>query len=454
MMSQDDVSTGCAKLDPQRLKRVGHWLDEQISSNRLAGACVMVGGSDVPPYVHAAGIAGVNGKAKDVASSKTSDEPSTGSRAFQRDTLVRLYSMTKPVTTVAALMLHEQGHFQLDDPLAWYLPAFAGLRVWTGEGELQTDDQILNNTQALTSPVTIRQLMNHTAGFTYGFMNATPVDRYYRDHGLVFPGSTESLETLVDRLAQAPLLCQPGSQWNYSVATDVLGRLVEVCSKVSLASFFREQIFIPLAMHCTGFHVGEEHSVRFADLYGPAAGGDLGSISAATGNDKAFQPKPVVLEPPIALDVLHTTSFVTEPVLYSGGGGLVGSIDDFARFCQCLLNDGELDGVRLLGRKTVEHMRQNQLPDNRDMAAMGQSVWSETSYQGIGFGLGFAVVLDPVKAGMITSPGEHHWGGAASTFFWIDPVEKLYVILLTQLYPSSSYPLRAELRTAVYQALV
>ena len=140
--------------------------------------------------------------------------------------------------------------------------------------------------------------------------------------------------------------------------------------------------------------------------------------------------------------------------MYSGGGGLVGTVDDFGRFCLCLLNGGELDGVRLLGRKTVEFMRQNQLPDNRDMAAMGQAVWSETSYKGIGFGLGGAVVLDPVSAGLMTSAGEYHWGGAASTFFWIDPVEDLYVVMLTQLYPSSTYPLRAELRTAVYQCLV
>lgn len=452
-MSRDTISPDNGTLDAQRLQRVGHWLDTQISSNRLAGACVLVGGHDAPPYVHAAGIAGVGGLTSGAASESSRMSPDM-SRQFRRDTIVRLYSMTKPVTTVAALMLHEQGYFQLDDPIAWYLPAFAGLRVWNGEGELHTTNALRTNTQAAKSPVTIRQLMNHTAGFTYGFMNATPVDRYYRDNALVFPGSPDSLEILVDRLAQAPLLCQPGSQWNYSVATDVLGRVVEVCSGVSLASYFRDQIFTPLGMQCTGFHVEADQAARFADLYGPAAGGDLGSIGAASTHDKNLQSKPVVDQPPVALDILQNTTFLKEPALHSGGGGLVGSIDDFARFCQCLLNDGELDGVRLLGRKTVEHMRQNQLPDNKDMAAMGQSVWSESSYQGIGFGLGFAVVLDPVRAGMISSPGEHHWGGAASTFFWIDPVEKLYVILLTQLYPSSSYPLRTELRTAVYQALV
>ena len=444
-------------LDSERLARVGEWLDAQVASNRLAGGSVLVGRQGAQAYFHAAGIAGVNATSTDSPDS-SSEQSSLSSRPFQRETIVRLYSMTKPVTTVAALMLYEQGHFQLDDPIAWFLPAFADMRVWTGDGELTTGDDVQRHTNALESPITVRQLMNHTAGFTYGFMNATPVDRHYRDQALVFPGSPESLESLVDRLAQAPLLCQPGTRWNYSVATDVLGRLVEIWSGQSLADYLHTHVFKPLGMDCTGFHVAEADTSRFADLYGPAAGGDLGAIGSSSGSSNTSSSglppqKAVPLDPPIALDVLASTAFVQPPALYSGGGGLVGSIDDYARFCQCLLNEGELDGVRLLGRKTVQFMRQNQLPGNRDMAAMGQAVWSESSYAGIGFALGFAVVLDPVQAGMMTSAGEHHWGGAASTFFWIDPVEQLYVIMLTQLYPSSSYPLRTELRTAVYQAL-
>lgn len=437
-------------LDDQRLERVGEWLERQITSNRLAGASVLVGKGAQQSYFHACGVAGIDGGP---ASSPPSDSET---RPFARDTIVRLYSMTKPVTTVAALMLFEQGCFQLDDPVAWYLPAFADVRVWAGSGELSTAEDLLNNTTAVASPITIRQLMNHTAGLTYGFMNATVVDKYYRDEGLVFPGSEESLCVLVERLAKAPLLCQPGTQWNYSVATDVLGRLVEIWSGQSLADYFQDHVFRPLGMASTGFHVCAEDARRFADLYGPAVGGDLGAVAGGTHSDTnaGLVPKAVAMEPPIALDVLASSSFLKAPPLYSGGGGLVGSIDDFARFCQCLLNGGLLDGHRLLGRKSVEFMRQNQLPDNRDMAAMGQAVWSETSYSGVGFGLGFAVVLDPVKVGTIGSVGEHHWGGAASTFFWIDPVEDMYVILLTQLYPSSSYPLRTELRTAVYQAIV
>ena len=440
-------------FDKNRLIRVGQWLESQVVSNRLAGASVLVGQRECEAYFHATGTAGVNPPSTPI--NDASGAPSL--RAFQRETIVRLYSMTKPVTSMAALMLYEQGHYQLDDPIAWYLPAFADMRVWTGNGNLTSSDELQRHTNALESPITVRQLMNHTAGFTYGFMNATPVDRYYREHELVFPGSPEPLASLVDRLAQAPLLCQPGTQWNYSVATDVLGRLVEVWSGQSLAAYLDNEVFKPLGMINTGFHVEETKTRHFADLYGPAAGGDLGAIGGNTSSSTAASGLPaqkvMPLEPPVALDVLASTAFVEPPALFSGGGGLVGCIDDYARFCQCLLNEGELDGVRLLGRKTVQYMRQNQLPGNRDMAAMGQAVWSESSYAGVGFGLGFAVVLDPVQAGVITSVGEHHWGGAASTFFWIDPVEKIYVILLTQLYPSSSYPLRTELRTAVYQAL-
>ena len=454
-MNAGNKTAEVSGLDDARLQRIRDWLDTQISSNRLKGASVLIGKAGEQVFFHASGVAGIDVHAN---SAQTGSAPSSGERLrpFQRDTIVRLYSMTKPVTTCAAMMLYEQGHFQLDDPIAWYLPAFADMRVWTGQGELGTVEDMRNHTTTADKPITVRQLMNHTAGLTYGFMNATPVDKYYRDEGLVFPGASSKLEALVDQLAQAPLLCQPGSQWNYSVATDVLGRLVEVWSGQSLADYFAQHIFSPLGMKSTGFHVRKADAQRFADLYGPATAGDPGSIASTSLQGQAMRQATgaSALEPPVPLDVLASSTFLNDPPLYSGGGGLVGTADDFARFCQCLLNGGELDGVRLLGRKTVEFMRKNQLPGNRDMAAMGQAVWSETSYNGIGFGLGFAVVLDPVDAGMITSRGEHHWGGAASTFFWIDPQEDLYVILLTQLYPSSTYPLRTELRTAVYQSLI
>jgi CubicO group peptidase (beta-lactamase class C family) len=218
---------------------------------------------------------------------------------------------------------------------------------------------------------------------------------------------------------------------------------------MSLADFFQQRIFAPLKMVDTGFSVPEQTQHRFAALYAPKVGGDMSSVGGAATRVPQDQRGGLVLQEGSTQSV-----YFEAPGSHSGGGGLVGTIGDYARFCQMLINEGELDGERILAPSTLRYMRTNQLPDNSDMAGMGQPVWSETSYDGIGFGLGFAVVLDPVKASIIASKGEHHWGGAASTFFWIDPEEDLFVVFLTQLIPSSTYPIRRELRARVYQALV
>ena len=411
-------------LSSVRLERITSWLHEQVEAERLCGASTLVARHGKVAYLEAAGLA-QQGQA----------------RAFEEQSLVRIYSMTKPVTTVAAMMLYEQGCFQLDDPIAAYIPEFAHTPVWAGGDSL-------DNVTAQQQPITIRNIMTHTSGLTYGFMGANLVDRAYRKADLEFPGSAPDLAHWVARLTEIPLLCQPGTQWNYSVSTDVLGRLVEIWSGRPLAQFFSEEIFTPLAMNETGFHVAQENVDRFTALYVPQQGGGMSSIGTAGEVPQAERGG-------LKLQDSATDSHFLQPTgLYSGGGGLVSSLGDYARFCQMLLNRGELDGVRLLSRTTVEYMRTNQLPNNSDMAAMGQPVWSETAYDGIGFGLGFAVVLDPVKAHIITSPGEHHWGGAASTFFWLDPVEDLFCIFFTQLMPSSTYPIRRELRTRVYQSIV
>ncbi len=290
--------------------------------------------------------------------------------------------------------------------------------------------------------------MTHTSGLTYGFMQSNVVDAAYRKAGIGGPSDIKNLEAWVKRAAEIPLISQPGSQWNYSISTDVLGRLVEVWSGLSLEQFFYERIFTPLKMVDTGFHVSEESRSRFAALYSPLGGAGMSSVAKSGDVFAANKKTGIQLQESSA-----ESSYFKPATIFSGGGGLVSTLADYGRFCQMLLNGGVLDEQRILGRKTVEYMRTNQLPNNGDMADMGQPVWSETSYDGIGFGLGFAVVLDPVKAHIITSVGEHHWGGAASTFFWIDPEEDLYVIFLTQLIPSSTYPIRRELRTRVYQAI-
>ena len=412
-------------LSSSRLDRVTDWLNQQVESERLAGASTMICRNGRIGYLESAGQSDLeNGK------------------PFDASTIVRIFSMTKPITSVAAMMLYEEGRYQLDDPVAKYLPEFTDTKVWKGEGSLE-------NVEDQTSPMLVKHLFMHTSGLTYGFMNANVVDQEHRNQKIEFPGTAGTLEELVKRLAGIPLIAQPGTRWNYSVSTDVLGRLVEVWSGLSLEAFFKERILEPLGMHDTGFSVTKGNSDRFASLYSPLSGADMSNVGKKSVSDPRQMKPGLKLQEPAA-----TSRYLKPTKLFSGGGGLTGTIGDYARFCQMLLNGGELDGERLLSPITVNFMRSNQLPDNADMAAMGQPVWSETSYDGIGFGLGFAVVIDPPKASIITSVGEHHWGGAASTFFWIDPQEDLFVVFFTQLMPSSTYPIRRELRTRVYQAIV
>lgn len=421
----DLINPETVGLSTERLQKVDDWLQQQVSSQRLAGASVLLSRHGKTAYFNSVG----------------QSEMETG-KSFSEDTVVRIFSMTKPVTTVAAMMLYEDGCFQLDDPVALYLPEFKDTPVWRG------GDADISETEPVKTPMTIRHLMTHTSGLTYNFMHSNPVDKAHRENKIYFPSDAKNLDEWVKRLATIPLMCQPGTEWNYSVSTDVLGRLVEVWSGQTLEAFFQEHIFSPLAMKDTGFHVKEENHDRFAALYAPLSGADMSNVGK---NESVYEKR----EGGIQLEeAVEGSPYLSPTHLYSGGGGLVSSISDYGRFCQMLLNGGELDGKRLLSRTTVEFMRQNQLPENRDMAAMGQPVWSETNYDGIGFGLGFAVVIDPVKAHTITSVGEHHWGGAASTFFWLDPKEDLFVVFFTQLMPSSTYPIRRELRTRIYQTIV
>jgi len=409
-------------MSSERLTQVSAWLEAQVSSERLAGASLAIARRGQIVYQQTAGVS----------------DQGTG-QAFADDTIVRMFSMTKPITTVAAMMLYERGCFQLDHPVARYIPAFEQTQVWLGGDLTKTEPQ--------TTRMTVRQLMTHTSGLTYGFMNQNVVDADYRTRGL-----DQNKETLladwVDELAEVPLICQPGTEWHYSVSTDVLGRLVEIWSGQSLAEFFEQEIFGPLGMQDTGFAVPEDQAHRFSSLYRPASGAVMGAASPPVDPLKDRDPGLLLL------DAVATSPYLRSPRFYSGGGGLVSTMGDYCRFCQMLMDGGILGQTRLLSPKTIEYMRLNQLPNGADLAAMGQAVWSETNYEGIGFGIGWAVVIDPVKANIVASVGEHHWGGAASTFFWLDPKEELFVVFLTQLLPSSTYPLRRELRAQVYQALL
>ena len=407
-------------LSSKRLTRISGWLEQQMEEGRLAGGSVLIGRRGQVGYFETEGVADLD----------------TG-EAFSREAIVRAYSMTKPIVTAAAMMLYEEGCFQLDHPISTYLPEFTSPEVWTG-GEL-------SNTVPAESPIAVWHIMSHTSGLTYGFMQANVVDAEYRARGIEQPSPNINLEEWVKALSEIPLICHPGSEWNYSVSTDVLGRLVEVWSGMSLDVFLEERIFKPLGMVDTGFFVRAENKERLSAMYGPKVGAGMGGVGQVPLSERGGLK---------LLDKAEGSRYLAPANLLSGGGGLVSTMEDYSRFCQMMLNGGELDGERLLAPSTIKHMRSNHLPDGKDMSQMGQPVWSETSYEGIGFGLGFAVVIDPIKAAIVASPGEHHWGGAASTFFWLDPVEDLWAIFLTQLLPSSTYPFRRELRTLVYQAVV
>ena len=344
-------------------------------------------------------------------------------RPVEPDTIYRIYSMTKPITTVAALMLYEEGCFQLDDPVAKFIPAFADTRVF------ESGDAESFSTVPLARPVTVHDLMIHTSGLTYGFQHEHPVDALYRNRQIEYNANIGALADVVEATAVQPLVFQPGTRWNYSVSTDVLGRLVEIWSGVSLDAFFDERIFRPLGMRDTGFRVPAEQAARLASNYVRADDGGLALAESA--EDSRF------LEPAVTL---------------SGGGGLVSTAEDYLRFMRMLRGRGALEGVRILGRKSVELMTMNHLPG--DLADMGRPRFAEMPFAGIGFGLGVSVMLDPARARILGTPGEYAWGGMASTAFWVDPAEDLMVLLLTQLMPSSAYPIRRELRVLTYQALL
>jgi CubicO group peptidase (beta-lactamase class C family) len=343
----------------------------------------------------------------------------------EADTLWRIYSMTKPITSVAAMMLWEEGHFELTDEISKWLPAFADVRVYD-KGSL-----LRPYTVPAIEPIRVWHLLTHTSGLTYGFFQESVVDGLYRAAGFELdPENPLDLAASCDAWAKLPLLFQPGSKWGYGVSTDVLGRLVEVISGQPFHEFLAARVLGPLGMADTGFSVAPDKLHRFAANY-------------------VRHPKTGAL---MQFDDPATSRFTTHPAVCSGGGGLTSTAADYLRFCAMMLNEGELDGARLLGRKTVELMTMNHL--DGDMAAMGMPRFSESNYAGIGFGLGFSVTLDPARAQIMGSPGEYAWGGAASTAFWCDPAEDMAVVLLTQLMPSSTWPIRRELRVLTYQAII
>ncbi len=337
---------------------------------------------------------------------------------METDSLFRIYSMTKPITTVAAMMLYEEGKLQITDPVEKFLPEFAGVRV-VGEG---------GNLVAQARPFTIQMLMTHSAGLTYGVFGDTLVDREYRDAQIL---GNQDLAEMTTRLGSIPLQFQPGTRFHYGVNTDVLGRVVEVVSGQTLDEFFRERIFAPLEMTDTFFEVPADKRPRF-------------------GTNHSYDPRTQTL---VVSDSPATSAFANSVIFYSGGGGLVGTAEDYMRFSQMMLNGGELDGQRILGSKTIEYMTQNHLPGIFRGQGPDSGMNLPGFVSGTGFGLGFAVVEDPAAVGGVGSKGEYYWGGAAGTMFWIDPVEELIGVVMIQ-HMNVQVPLRAAFKAVTYGAII
>ncbi len=408
--------TSLAAVDPEgegfdgaRLTRIDRHFRTYVDDGRLAGWQVLV--SRAGKIVHL---------------SSYGQRDKEAGLPVEADTIFRIYSMTKPITSVAAMMLFEEGAFELLTPVSKFIPSFADARVYV-RGNAQQPLSV-----PVGEPVRIWHLLTHTAGLSYGFHHAHAVDEAYRLAGYewAWPEGAD-LAAACDTWARLPLAFEPGTEWHYSVATDVLGRVVEVVSGQSLDRFFAERIFGPLGMVDTGFWVPEAGLERLAALYAIGPG----------------------LPGPIRYDVMGDTAR-KRPSLLSGGGGLVSTMADYHRFTQLLLRHGELEGARLLAPGTLELMSRNHLPGGLDLEAVGRPLFAETTFNGVGFGLGFSVLLDPVAAKTLGNRGEIAWGGAASTAFWVDPVDEVVAIFMTQLVPSSTHPIRSELRQLVYQALM
>ncbi len=402
--------------------------DVGLSSSRLANLTRLVQGYvDDGKIPGAISLVARRGKVVHFETAGRMDDEAA--KPMAADTIFRIYSMTKPIASVALMTLYEEGRFQLDDPASKFIPEFKGLKVFAGG----TADAY--ETRDPACEMTIRDLLTHTSGLVGSGIIATgtPVSELYARAELRGSASDGTLADMIAKLGQLPLQCDPGSQWIYGVSTDIVGYLCEVIGGMPLDRFLQERIFTPLGMPDTGFHVPADQLHRFAANYQRAGTAEPGYT---------------------LLDRPDATSIYTRPRTYfSGAGGLVSTAHDYLRFCMMLANGGELDGARILGTRTLEFMTLNHLPGGRDLAGMGGRL-GETSLDGIGFGLGFARLLDPAVAQIIGTPGEYYWGGAASTAFFISPAEELVMIFLTQLMPSSSYPIRREIRAAIYASII
>jgi CubicO group peptidase (beta-lactamase class C family) len=395
-------------FDPVRLSRFDRFLAQKyLEPGLLPHAQLLVARDGVPVHFSSQGAARADGA------------------PLRDDAIFRIASMTKPITSVAFMMLMEEGRVALDTPVGDVLPELAETGVYEGGGAGSPF-----RTRLPERPMLMLDLLRHTSGLTYDFQYRSNVDAAYRDLKLQTMRPTRTLDDFASALGEVPLEFSPGEAWNYSVSTDMVGLVVERVSGMAFADFLQSRIFSPLGMADTAFQVPPEKWDRFTDAW-------------------VLHPK----KGRILYDRAADSNWLEPPLLAGGGGGLVSTTADYHRFCRMLLGGGVLDGVRILGRKTIGLMTRNHLPGGADLQTLSRSMFSEAIYAGQGFGLGFAVNLDPARSMVPGSAGEYYWGGIFSTYFFIDPVERVSMIFMTQLMPSSSYPIRRQLKTMVYAAL-
>lgn len=404
-----------AGFDPARLERIaGHVERHYTGPEKIAGCQVAVARKGHVAYLESFG-----------RMDRERD------KAWRDDTIVRLYSMTKPITSVALMQLYETGAFQLNDPVSRFFPEWKGQRVY------ESGDFANMKTRAPKREPSMRDMLCHTGGLTYGNMLAAlgapdskhPVDEAYQQ-AKVRRGRDETLDMFMAKLGKVPLFYEPGERWMYSLSTDVCGALVERISGKRFDKYLKDEIFDPLGMKDTGFSVDPKNVARFAANY-------------RRGPDKKLH----------LIDDPESSEYLKEPTFFSGGGGLTGTIADYLRFTDMLRRGGELDGARILGPRTLAMMHMNHLKGGGDLTQMAIGGFSETANEGVGFGLGFASTMDEVTTGSLGS-GDYYWGGAASTIFWVDPKEDLIVVFLTQLMPSGTFNFRGQLKNIIYSAIV
>ena len=398
---RDPASLG---FDKARLARLRPWMKRYADSGRWPGGAVLIARHGELAYFDCVGYADVEAK-----------------RPWQRDMIARIYSMAKPVTAVALMMLYEDARVHLDDPVEAFLPEFKTQKI------LIPGATSLDQTAPVNMKMTIRHLLTHTSGLSY-LSNPRLLGEAYAKEKLGLNFAYGGLDKMVRRIAELPLEWEPGTKWQYSAALDVVGRIVEVVSGMTLDKYFATRIFEPLGMTDTGFSIPDSGISRFPALYLAAPGG-------------------MTLNETPDASVWRQGKVDT----FCGGGGLVGTIDDYWRFAEMLRNGGELNGERILSPRTLKLMTCNHLPG--DIASMGPATWAETSFEGVGFSLLGSIILDPAIAQASAQIGDYGWGGAAGTFFWVSPVDDMVVILFTQLLPSSALPVRKELRALVHGAL-